>query len=226
MRHLRLYRELFVAASVSVHSAVVANGPHAGRIVHLLRSGGTLHATAMDLPDILTGPGAAYWSELGIEPALPRSLSTDPHTLLPVRAVNDAVTWVGVVRPSDLDHTSALMMPETFAYCSSSFSPLDRIGFSPEFVKRTGHSRMAVEVKVTRHSSGRAVDAMQVRSHVAEVNGEAFTLRHKHETASGRPLSSIEQFMVVTDLKTRRGVAIPEALRDALLAERWSLENA
>lgn len=221
-RHVRFHRELFVAAAVKVRSARIAQGPLAGAVLHWLESGGRLRATAIDQPgyDIDNGP---RWSDIDETLASPRGLSGDPHLAQPaVAAGSGGNSAIGIVRPADIDHAGGLIMDNAFSFCtSSSYDLLDSFGFSPSWTAETGLSRMAVELKITRHGTCRAGDALSAHSYISTVNEKSFAVRHELGLLNGQgAILTAEQFLVVANLNTRKAVSIPEDLRGRLSAAR------
>jgi acyl-CoA thioester hydrolase len=219
-RHMRFHRELLVSQPYEIESAVVRGGIHDGGIVHLLKSGGRICATALDHPDFDTH-ALPRWNEDEFAPALPRGLSATPHA--PNAESRGAAygmeTRLGIVRPGALDHTGALMMYEVFAYGTiASLHLLSGIGLSPEWKKETDCTHMGVEVKITRHGDCNLGDAISSRSWLGPVGHKTLTLRHLISSHTGEPVASVEQVLVVVDYKTRRVVPVPAFV--------WSVSRA
>ncbi len=209
-RLIRFHRELFVGTSVDVRSARVADGEHAGAVVHLLSGGGRLSATAIDLP----GTGGAHLPAVTageIRLALPRALAQ------PAADGADAETAeTGPVRPVELDHTGAILYEELVRRAAFGLHGLlDRLGFTPEFTQETGIGRMAVESRLT--PLGRCAPGCLVRVHsrIASVGAKSVTTHHRLECDGGAILACVEHGIVAVDLKARRAVELPAFLRSA-----------
>ena len=215
-RYTRFHRELFKGDPFSVRSARVADGEFQGAVIHMLESNGRICATALDAAAVPAGT-APDWPSDAIDPALPRSLSTIPHRPLSAAEAETGTgavlrSSVGIVQPGDLDRTGAIIMNELFARCSaSSYNLLDTIGFSREWIDATGLTRMAVELKITRHGTCPAGEALRVRSSLSEVRRRTFAVRHELSRArNSSAVASLEQMMLVVDLRTRHAASTPD----------------
>ena len=216
LRHLRFHRELFVSAPVEVRSARLAGGPQDGAVVHLLMSGGEISATALDL----TPQPAADLPEVTPEEvplALPRGLGTTPMRDWPDAGAHDVTVPLGPVRPSDLDHTGALLFEQIIRHSSvSSHAQLNHLGFTPEFSNRTGINRMGVEFLVSRGAAPLAGRPLFATSRLQAIKGKSFWAVHRVIDDMGEAVATIEQCLLTVDLNTRKAVAVPEFLYAAL----------
>lgn len=219
VRHCRFHRELFAGATMMVSSARVAGGPHDGAIVHLMTSDGRPCATALDQPGY-DASAIPEISENEIALAKPRGLEWVPHSCFGpgiVRELESAVRSPGeIVRPADLDHTGNFVVNEIFARGSNgSHTLLDALGFTAEWTRTSRISRMAVELKITRHGSCGAGDALQSCSWISLAHEKVFAVRHLLLTQGERPVASVEQLLAAVNLDSRRAVPIPEFVRKA-----------
>jgi acyl-CoA thioester hydrolase len=212
-RTVRFHRELFVGTSVEVRSVRLDAGEHAGAIVHLLSGSGRLSATALDLP----GTGGQALPGVGVDAvrlALPRAApgaGRDPD------APEAEVAETGAVRPSEIDHTGALLYEEILRRAAFGLHGLlDRLGFTPEFTSETGVGRMAVESRVEPLGACRPGDHVRVTSRIAAVERKSFSTQHRLQTDAGETVARIEHGIVAVDLKARRAVDLPDFLRDAI----------
>ncbi|AJE49210.1 thioesterase family protein [Celeribacter indicus] len=211
-RHLRYHRELFSGAPVRVRSGVLTGGPQAGALLHLIESHGRLSATALDrtpgpVPQVGAFPAGAATH------ALPRGLP--PGDFVPLRegeAARDVI--LGPVPTEARDHTGDLSSDGMMNFVSiASHGLLNALGFTPEFVARTGISRMAVEMKTTRHVFCPESTILSARSVIAAVTGKSAVIRHDlYSATTGTVIASAAQCIVMVDLSTRKAVPMPEEL--------------
>jgi acyl-CoA thioesterase FadM len=214
IRHMRFHRELFANAPVEVRSAMVADGPHKGAAVHLLASDGRLAATALDWP----APEQAN---------LPLARAKDLALALPsgspfVTADTANAGWpspvpLGPIRPSELDHTGALLWEELIGRLAlTSHRHITQLGFTPAFVGQSGINRMTAEMRVERHAEVPVGTCLQANTQLVAVGRKSFSTGHRIESDTGVLLAAIRQNLRVVDLKTRRAVELPDFLRAAL----------
>ena len=151
-RHIRFHRELRTGDPVLVRSAAIQDGRWQGAVVHWLESDGVLSATALDLPGVdASGRASRHLprvSEAAVAQALPRGL---PHEAPLARAATAGGrrASLGILRPASYDHTGALMFDELFRYIGcATYDFHVSLGYSPQFLARTGISRMVVEMRV------------------------------------------------------------------------------
>ena len=215
LRHLRFHSELFVSAPVSVRSARLASGPHEGAIVHLLSSGDTLSATALDLPGGNAGLPPVDPEDVPL--ALPRGLDLDPMGDWPAEGRYDLTVPLGPVRPSDLDHTGEMLFEQIIRHSSvSSHAQLNGLGLTPEFSNETGINRMGVEFLVSRGIAPAAGTPLFAKSKLQRIKGKSFWCAHRIGTDLGETVATIEQCLLTVDLNTRKAVAVPDFLYKAL----------
>lgn len=212
--HFRFHRELVCPQPMRIHSARIAGGPQAGNVVHQMVSGSEnwLSATAIEVPDYV--PNLPAVSADAIVRALPRGLRFER---LPWMDQSPSAP-VGVVRPSDLDHLGALLPNVLLSVCASaSHSYMGGLGLTAEWAKATGCNRMSVEMTLTRHALCRAGDHLAVATAITEVGARHFVLLHEVSNAvTGAACASVEQSLLVIDLKTRKPVDLPEFIRAAV----------
>lgn len=225
-RHMRLHSELFVSAPVEVRSGRVPGaGPGAmqgaetiaGAGVHLLFSGTRLCATALDLPD--DGEAAPAWVSAAPEipadaliPALPRGVAPGPA--LPAAAPAGTPFELGPPHPFELSAAGAPTgeaLVRRLSVVSSHF--LDRIGFTPDWSRDNGVTRMAVEMKMTRHAAPRPGAVLRMDAALLSVGAKSFVMACRLWDQDGRCLVSVEKCMLCVDLKTRRAAPVPAMIR-------------
>ncbi|MEZ5649971.1 MAG: hypothetical protein R3E87_05415 [Burkholderiaceae bacterium] len=215
-QHTRYHRELLLTAAVEVRSAVLADGDHAGAMVHLLSSGGRLSATALLQPGLVTDVLPRVSAD-AVRPALPRGVDGRPHAMAAVAAAGDAqVIEHGFVQPHELDHTGSIAIDCLMGRVAAATNfLLHGIGFDPDFMKAHGLTRMGVETKFTRF--GRVPAGTRLGSQVWVASGGAryVVLRHRLFEFGGPVVAAVDQSLVIVDLATRRATDVPSILRDA-----------
>jgi acyl-CoA thioesterase FadM len=211
-RNVRFHRELYVGAAVEVRSARVGTGEHEGAIVHLLFSEGTIAAAALDL-----------LQQRGLD--LPQVAAEEIDLAFPRRIVGQATIWdsnapdakvaeTGAVRPTELDHTGALLFEEIVRRTAIGLhDQLSGLGFTSEFTNKTGVSRMAVEIRVTPTGKCPPGTPLLVKSRIASVRNKSFSSIHWLESHQGNPIAMIENSLVAVDMKTRRAVLVPDFMQ-------------
>lgn len=205
---------LFTSAPVEVRSARVAGGEFDGALVHLLTSDGNFAAAALDRHDTDLGDLPEIQSDrLGV--ALPRGIDGEPFEQGWNSDPKDQVLELGPVRPNELDHTGALLTEDIFKRAAlASHHQLTAIGYSPDFVKETGISRMSVENKFTRHGDPVPGDLIQCRSRIAAVGSKTFNVRYQLQVVGKEAIATVEQCFIAVDLNSRRAVEVPTFLHD------------
>lgn len=210
-RTVRFHRELFAGAAVEVRSGRLAEGAHAGAVVHLLSGGGRLSATALDLPG--TGGGSLPSVGAGaVRLAFPRGAAAPPDE--GERSPGAEVAETGPARPGELDHTGALCSEEIFRRAALGLHRLlDRLGFTPAFTAETGIGRMAVESRIVPLGPCRVGGFIRVTSRIAAVGRRFLSTRHRLDTDAGETVARVDHDIVAVDLRTRRAVDVPDFLR-------------
>lgn len=212
-RHIRFHRELLSGAPVQVRSVALSGGFHDGAVVHLLSSAGRLSATALDLP----GAGTAFLPRVPAESlphALPRAI--DGALALPWDAARPgtALAELGIVRPSETDHTGALLFDEVVRRAAlAAGDQLAEIGFGTDFIERSGIGRMLVEFRVNLLGPCAVGDRLIGSSRLAHVGAKHFTTAHHIATHRGGPVALAEMTAVAVDMKTRRATEMPDFMR-------------
>lgn len=212
-RHIRFHRELLAGAPVLVRSAVVHGGPWDGAVTHWLESEGRLSATALDTSGC-THQHLPPIEDRQAKLALPKGLVNE---LPPGSAEqgNGRGAYLGVLRPSDCDHTGALTFDELYRYLTyASHDHHVSLGYSPSFTATTGISRMVVETRATWLGQARAGTGMRSTSWLLHAQGKSFSTAHQLEALNGTPIALIELFLVAVDLQSRRSTQVPDFLLD------------
>lgn len=218
-QHTRFHRELLQTAPVEVRSAVLSDGDLAGAIVHVLSSDGRLSATALEQP----GHGADALPRVRADEvalALPRGIDGQPHeALAPTIPEGTKVMEHGLVQPGELDHAGSLAFELLMGRMAAASSDLlTRLGFTPEYGRTHGLSRMGVETKVTRFGAIPAGTRLCSVVRIASVGRKNVVLRHGFFRPGGTEIVAADQSLVVTDMKTRRATEVPAFLRAAAAA--------
>lgn len=215
-QHTRYHRELLEAAPVEVRSAVLSDGDLAGATVHILSSSGRLSATALEQPGcIADNLPRVRMEEVAL--ALPRSVDGKPHEQgVPTRPASAKVIEHGPVQPGEVDHTGSLSFDWLMGRIAAGAADLlAELGFTPEFVRTRGISRMGVESKITRF--GRIPTGTRTCgvARVAYAGGKNLVLRHDIFVPGGATVAAADQSLVTVDMTTRRATELPEFLRAA-----------
>ena len=214
--HMRFHRELLVSAPVEVRSAVLKGGHLSGAIVHLLTSAGEVAATALHFTE--EAGRLPHVTPEDVPLAMPRGINPEAVADWPEGGGQEVSISLGPIRPADMDHTDELMFEHILRHSSiTSHLQLSHMGFTPEFSKRTGINRMAVEFHVRRGRTPPVGTPLYGQSKLLRVNGKTFWTVHRILTATNDTVAKIDQCLVAVDLKTRRAVEAPEFLQAALV---------
>ena len=184
----RFHRELVQTSPVEIRSAILADGAHAGALVHLLSSEGRLAATALEGP-ALRACDLPRVSADQVGPALPRGLQGGAHVRCdPVATGDFKVIEHGLVQPREADHTGALTVDFLMGRIAAATNArLSQLGFTPEFVRSQQISRMGVEAE-----------------------GKNIVVRHSFFDTGGRARAASDQSLVTVDMTTRKACALPD----------------
>lgn len=216
-QHTRYHRELLETAPVEIRSATLADGDLAGATVHLLSSNGKLSATAIEQPGHAGGalPEVAS-AEVAL--ALPRGVDGAPHQPDNSPLPKDGrIIEHGLVQPRETDHTGALAIDWMMGrIAAASNNLLAGLGFTPEFVRESGISRMGVETKITLHAPVPVGIRLCSVVHIATTGRKNMVLKHRFFTPDKMPVAAVDQSLVTVDMKTRRATVLPDFLREAV----------
>ena len=215
--HYRFHRELADTSPVEVRSAAIADGPFAGAVVHALTSNCRLSATAFDQ----SGTAAATLPTVSAEQAklaLPRGIDGTPHAVAEEAVPSDArVVEHGLVQPAELDHGGNLAMDQLMKRISTaSRDMLNHLGFTREFIREHGVSRMNVETKLTRHAPCGVGVRLRGVARLITTSRKSFILQHQLFQPGIAHIATVEHCLVTVDLSTRRAVELPDFLRGRL----------
>lgn len=224
VRHVRYHKELRSAQGMSIHTARIADGGHAGSIVHLLTETetGSLAATALDSRadgrpiegDLPQAP------EAEIAAALPRGLAGGPGQPIdaqaPLAAGNAVVGHLGIVRRHETDSGDRLLCAAVVSRFTDSASHIwSHAGIGETWLNRTGHGRVAVEMKLTMLDGAREGDPLRMISWVDDMQEKTFAIAHQLEhVRDGRIAALGSVLALVMNLETRKAVALPAEMRD------------
>jgi len=212
-RHLRYHRELFVGAAVEVRSVRISEGEHAGAVAHLLSCEGLLAATALDLPG--TGAqGLPAVSPDQVVVAFPRGLVGGTIDEWNGSSPGDFIAETGPVRPTDIDHTGALLFEEIIRRVAfASHIQLAKLGLSADYTNETGIGRMAVESRVRPSGVCKPGALLRAKSRIVSFATKSFATNHRLETHVGELMALVDLQVVTVDLATRKAVAVPNFLQ-------------
>lgn len=210
-RHIRFHRELFVGAAIELRSALVADGPEAGAVVHLLSSGGRLSATCLDIrPGPVAGLPQLAAQDLGL--ALPRGLAGPCPPWQESGQISSCET--GPLRGADLDHRGRIPLDEIIRRTAyATHGHVAALGLDETLLKETGISRMAVESRVCALGDCPPGTPLRIRARVSQLAQKSFVISHLVESHAGQAVALVDHNLVTVDLNSRRAVALPEFLR-------------
>jgi acyl-CoA thioester hydrolase len=87
-------------------------------------------------------------------------------------------------------------------------------GVTSDWLRERNLGRVAVEMKISRHSHARAGDALQIFTTVSGSGSKTLTLHHDIvDVLSGRAVASAQVVALIVDLSTRKAIALPEQAR-------------
>lgn len=215
IRHMRFHRELATAANLAVRSAILRDAAGLnGLLVHVLVSGGTVSATALESPAGRLSLPEVTAAEVSL--ALPRGLEFESAAAWPDAGATSGDVQFGTIRPSQLDPHGHLLFEEVIRLCSVASSLLlENIGFTPEFTRQTAINRMAVEMRVMRHRSPEVGTVLHGQSRLAEVMARSFRTAHRIMSGDGSVVAAIDICQVTVNLESRRSVQVPRLVLDA-----------
>ena len=207
----RFHRELVQTSPVEICSAILADGAHAGALVHLLSSEGRLAATALEGPALpacdLPGVSADH-----VGPALPRGLQGGAHVRRdPVATDGFKVIEHGLVQPREADHTGALAVDFLMGRIAAATNErLSQLGFTPEFVRSQQISRMGVESRVTIFDAIPVGTRLRSVARIVKAEGKNIVVRHSFFDTGGKARAASDQSLVTVDMTTRKACALPD----------------
>ena len=216
----RFHRELVQTSPVEVRSAVLSDGPLAGFLVHLLCSGGRLSATAIEGPALAVDPscGLPFVRADQVAAALPRGLEGGAHvprtTGLPG---GFKIIEHGLVQPRELDHLGWLTVDFLMSRIAAATNDrLSQLGFTPDFVRETGISRMGVESRVSILAPIPLGTRLRSVAGVVKAEGKNIVIRHGFFRNDGAEVAASDQSLVTVDMSTRRSCPLPDFLLGAV----------
>jgi acyl-CoA thioester hydrolase len=225
VRHVRYHRELRAARPYTIHSAVLAEGPAAGSVVHFLRDSerDTLSATALDQPGYRIA-GAPMIGAAEAALALPRGLEPGPsipgETAGLVRSAKAIVVHRSVLRPAESGTDGDLAAEAIISRFTDGVPHVwGTIGITSDWLSQTGHGRVAVEMKVTRLARAEAGSPLALITWIPRMEAKTFIIRHQIENfVTGAAIASGEVRCLVMNLSSRRAVPMPDFALEAFAA--------
>ncbi|CUH81326.1 thioesterase family protein [Tropicibacter naphthalenivorans] len=206
----RFHRELVQTAPVEIRSGVLADGPLAGALVHLLCSEGRLAATALETPGRLAHALPQVTSEQ-VKLALPRGLKATPHPKDAPDTAGFKVIEHGFVQPFEVDHTGALCPDRLMGRVAAATNErLAEMGFTPAYVAKTQISRMGVESRVTMLDAIGVGTRLRSTARIIRAEGKNLVVRHCFTDGTGAVRAASDQSLVTVDMRTRRACALPD----------------
>ncbi|KFB11182.1 thioesterase family protein [Nitratireductor basaltis] len=217
-RHVRYHAELHAGATTLVHSAVISNGSLKGRLVHYLVDAETakLCASAIDMAPY--PPTDHLVEEQQIPAALPRSAPAEKLEPRKPDAILKAAggrTNSSIVRANECESDGRLCEQGYVARISDAAPHGWALaGVTSNWLSERNLGRVAVEMKISRHSHARAGDALQIFTTVSGSGSKTLTLHHDIvDVMSGRAVASAQVVALIVDLATRKAIALPEQAR-------------
>lgn len=214
-RHVRFHAELLAGALIRILSAQVGDGPFAGWIVHRMENvqTGVLSATALEPPLRET---CSQQADAGFaEPALPRSIATDPdqpETAKTMISSGGLITHRRIVQPAHCD-AGGFMLQQHYISCFTDGAPhlWEHVNIGTQWLIQHGYGRVAVEMKISHHLPVPAGDVLLLHSRPIALSGKIIRFRHELiRTSDEQSVASGEVVALVLDLNTRKAVAMPE----------------
>lgn len=216
-RHLRFHAELVAGDIFRVASARIADGAHAGSLLHWLSHAGTdqLIATALDAG----GPqfACAQVREADVAAALPRSVTqvegAIPHAQMNANGwqatTRRAVTWAMCDARGELTAQHLAGIPGDAAG-----HVWERAGAGVVWVRESGLGRIAVEAKMTQFHPARVGELLTLYSRVGPAQGKAIPLQHHlYRMPDGLPVARADVTALLIDMTTRKTVALPATVQ-------------
>ncbi len=226
LRHVRYHRELHVARSTVVRSAILGDGEAAGSVVHLMHDAdsGELAATALDQPGYrIADPATCRQGD--VEAAMPRGVEYGPAAPVDTNARLEAgramVTNRSIARTSDMGTDGDMLSNAIVSRLTDAAAHIWTFaGITTEWLTGTMHGRVAVETKLTRFGRIEAGMALKLVSWVEAMEGKTFLIRHQLESQqTGEALADAQIRCLVMNLETRRAVPLPQAAHEAFAAQ-------
>ena len=222
VRHVRYHSELRVSRRISVHSARIADGPHAGKALHLLMDvdQGVLSATALDsgfAPQALPLPEVeAGWAD----PAVPRGLPPGPDPTGDMTAFLErgaaVIGNLGIIGRAETDAEGRILLQAIVSRFSDSAAHVwGHAGIGEEWLTRHKHGRVAVEMKLTMLGDAGPGSALRMVSRIDDVQERTFAILHQLEHVSdGAVVATGSVRALVMDLQKRRASPLPAEIRE------------
>lgn len=214
MRHIRFHGELRAPAAFDISSAVLADGPYAGHVVHLMHESqtGRLSATALDAPDGLQHDVMISASE--VEAAFPRGIVREivPMSADEILSAGGLVTYRGMVWPAECD-PAGVMGEQYYVGRTSDAAPhaWALCGLPQSWFDENHCGRVAMEMKVIRQRPAMVGDLLTIHSLMRRAGRRTLRIRHEMSSArDGGAIASIEVMVVILDHIKRRVAELPE----------------
>lgn len=219
IRHVRFIRELRSNIGYSISSTVIADGPYAGNIIHLLKneSDGLISASALDTAN--TGLNAPSSASQDLEPFLPRGVEfsqkvpTDLDSLLISNQAIDACYFV--VRPLHCD-SAGYMLSQYYVSCFTDGAPhiWDHIGLTTPWLEERGYGRIAMEMKVCILKPAPSDTPLRLVTWTTYPGGKTFRIHHQIVDIEGKTtFATAEVVSLIMDLAERKSVPLPDFLK-------------
>jgi len=214
VRHIRYHGELRAPAALDIRSAVIADGPYAGHIVHLMHESqtGRLSATALDPASGLSFDATVASKE--VEAAFPRGIADaiEPISNQEILAQGGMCTYRGMVWPSECD-ADGLMGEQHYVGRTSDAAPhaWSHCGLTQDWFDEHKCGRVALEMKICRHRPARIGDLLAIHSLMKRAGRRTLKIRHELTASSDdAALASIEVMVVILDHVRRKVAELPE----------------
>ncbi|MFK5977273.1 MAG: thioesterase [Rhizobiaceae bacterium] len=221
VRHVRYLRELRNASSIAVKSAIISDGEHQGRILHLLENvdEDVVSAAALDTCDNPSGELPTVKSE-EVAFALPRGI---PAQYLPEQPLdellneNKAVTSkYGIIQPAHCG-INGEMLPQHYISHLTDGAPhvWNHIGLTTDFLDKHNYGRVAMEMKLSVITPAKVGAAIEIISFCQGMSEKTFTIHHQiRDIETGKAYATVQIINLIMDLEKRKAVPVPDFARN------------
>lgn len=225
-RHVRYHRELRASESTFIRSSLVSGGDHDGFLVHEMveTASGDVAATAIEPIEPMGNSTSGLPSRPAKElaHAMPRSLTAEPiavpdyqQMLQLIEAGTAILSHHACITPAECDVDGNLLDQFHISRFSDGAPHLwDLMNLDVTYLLENNLGRVAVEMKMTRHTKIKAGQLIQVISLLGPISAKTISLQHHiFDTRTHEALFSGEATGLIMDLAARKVVAIPDRVR-------------
>jgi acyl-CoA thioester hydrolase len=213
-RHLRYHAELVAGDIFRISSARIADGAHAGSLVHYMHHAGSGRLIATALDGQATRFDCNAVPQAAVPEALPRSIAGGAEEPLVHQRVLDAGglasvrCWVTMSQCTAAGELTQEHLVGMFADAAGHV--WERAGAGVVWLRENGLGRAAVEMKLSHYVPARAGDALVLYSWVGPTRGKSIMLQHQLcRLPDNEPIARSDVTALLIDMQTRRSVAMP-----------------